>query len=393
MSKLHRGLSLLAMLSACSNASSGSDTPDAAVGTGGAGGGPSGGTNSGGTNSGGTNSGGTTSGGTNSGGTNAGGTNSGGTNSGGTGSGGTDTGGTGGAGGEAPEVWADETDSPWTPMPPANLHQDLPVGAPQPAECTATWLTHVRGYILAPGGAPQEGARAQVCVRLFPSDNLLCIQPGTADATGMFTVQMPDNARCITQAALRILQPGVGKSTTYCPLPLGGPESVVVVEEPLVVFQTRRAIDLPPEGDTAQSRPIVFDDGLVIEFTPDLYYSGGGLYSNLGGRRVDPASPGLCFLGAENRPVGLYAMYPEGQINLPGFAAHLPNETGLPAGSQVELSVLGGLDCKRPDGTSVPEAGWEAIGTGTVSADGSMIDSDPGVGLPCLTWLGYRPLP
>jgi hypothetical protein len=376
---LRHCLPLLLLTAACSNASSddaatgGASGEDAQVG--GTGGIPVGGTPTGGT-----------------GGAPAGG-------SGGAPVGGTPTGGTGGqaTGGEAQggavAPWDDETDTPWTPTPPADLRNDLPaVPAPKPAECTAEYVTSVRGYITAPGGRPLVGAKGQVCVHLFPSESLLCLRPGDSDERGIFTVEMPENARCITKAVLRVLQPGVGKASTYCPVEIAGTEPNLVIDAPLVVFQTRRVADLPPEGDELTSRAITFDDGLVVDFTPDLYYSGGGEYADLGGRRVDPTAPGLCFFGEADAPEGLYALYPEGQITAPGFPVHIPNATGLPAGAAVQLYVLGGLDCKLADGSAIPEASWQVFGTGTVSADGSTIDSDAGVGLPCLTWLGYRRL-
>ena len=37
------------------------------------------------------------------------------------------------------------------------------------------------------------------------------------------------------------------------------------------------------------------------------------------------------------------------------------------------------------------EGEWVPFGTGTVSADGTTIESDAGSGLPCLTWFGYAP--
>jgi hypothetical protein len=376
---LRKTLPLLLLTAACSNASSddaaggASGTPDASTGGTPTGGDPTGGT------------GGAPSGG--SGGAPVGGIPTG-------GAGGQNTGGSGGSGtGGAVAPWEDETDTPWTPTPPADLRNDLPaVPAPKPADCAAEYVTAVRGYITAPGGRPLVGAKGQVCVHLFPSESLLCLRPGDSDERGIFTVEMPENARCITKAALRVIQPGVGKASTYCPVGVAGTEPNLVLDEPLVVFQTRRVADLPPEGEETASRPITFDDGLVVDFTPDLYYSGGGEYADLGGRRVDPASPGLCFFGEADAPEGLYALYPEGQISAPGFPVHIPNTTGLPAGAAVQLYVLGGLDCKLADGTAIPEAGWQGFGTGTVSADGSTIDSDAGVGLPCLTWLGYRRL-
>ncbi len=284
-----------------------------------------------------------------------------------------------------------DEDVDWTPATPAALHADIP-GAPtdRPAACGDRWVSVVRGWVAAPGGAPVPGAKAQFCVHTVPGDVLVCLRPATAGDDGVFTVEVPENTRCMSRAALRVLLPGTGKATTYCSVPLPEGEAVVRLEAPYVVFQTRPAVSLPPAGDDAATRPIAFDDGLVIDFTPEAFYSGGGDYAELGGRRVPVSARGLCFLEGQPAPDGLYAFFPEGSFSGSGAPVHIPNATGLPAGARVELNVLGGLDCRRPDGRIIPEASWEAIGTGTVSEDGARIDSDPGVGLPCLTWLGYR---
>ena len=293
-----------------------------------------------------------------------------------------------------PAVWEDEQDTDWTPAPPAGLGQNLPeVPAERPADCQAQWIVAVRGYIVSAEGKPQFDAKGQVCVRRSPSNNRICIRPGDADADGVFTVILPEEDRCVNSVVMRVIQPSVGKATTYCPVDIEGTGPIFTINDPLVVFQTRRAHDLPPQGDTTAMRPISFDDGLTLDFTPEAFYSGGGDYVDLGARRVDPTSRGLCFFGADNAPEGLYALYPEGTVDAPGFPLHMPNPTGVPAGGHVEFSVLGGLECTLNDGTSIPEAEWMPFGNGTVSADGTTIDSDPGVGLPCLTWVGYRRIP
>ena len=72
-----------------------------------------------------------------------------------------------------------------------------------------------------------------------------------------------------------------------------------------------------------------------------------------------------------------------------GFPVRIP-ANGLAEGTRVELLVLGGLETRLADGTSVHEADFDVFGTATVT-DG-MIVSDPGSELPYLSWLGYRAL-
>ncbi|MCB9535161.1 MAG: hypothetical protein H6704_02775 [Myxococcales bacterium] len=287
-----------------------------------------------------------------------------------------------------------DEDVDWQPEVPAAVGADIP-DAPtdRPAECAAEWVSVVRGWVVAPGGAPLPGAKAQVCLRVSPSNTLRCLRPGDADAEGVFTVQVPDEVRCVSHAAMRVLLPGSGKAATYCEVDVTGAPPVLRLPDPLVLFQTRPALDLPPEGDRDAERPIVIDDGLVLDLVPRRYYTGAGTYEDIAGRRVPVDARGLCFLDDGPPLDGLYALYPEGSVDAPGAPVHLPNTTGLPPGTTVELFVLGGLDCRGADGRTLPEASWTVFGTGTVRADGTMIDSDPGVGLPCLTWLGYRRAP
>ncbi|MSP74273.1 MAG: hypothetical protein EXR76_19245 [Myxococcales bacterium] len=277
------------------------------------------------------------------------------------------------------------------PQVPAAISADIP-GAPmqKPADCRAEFVSVVRGWVVASGGAPIADAKAQVCVHLASTGDLLCLRPGTSDAEGVFTVELPENARCITKVAMRVLLPESGRSTMYCPIDITGTVPVVRLTEPFVLFGTVPVVGLPPEAPEADARVITFDDGLEVDFTPEAYYSGGGEYSQLSGRHVPAAARGLCFLGQSPVPDGLYALYPEGSVTGSDFAVRFPNSTALPPGTVVDLFVLGGLDCRLADGTSVPEAEWFRYGAGRVSADGLRVVSDAGVGLPCLTWLGYR---
>lgn len=289
----------------------------------------------------------------------------------------------GGSGGEpVPEV-----DVGWVPVVPASF--DAPVTpAARPASCTAEFgfFSHVRGYVMAPGGAPIAGAKAQFCVHTADRQ-FTCLRPVDSGADGVYTVELPESVRCVDRAAMRVLLPRMNRATVYCELDrTAGP--VVKLDQPSVLVGTPAATSLPPEGDPATMREVTFDDGLVLEVTPELYYSGTGSYDRLSGRRVSPDAVGLC--GAAPTFDGLYAFYQEGVMNPPGWPLSIPNATGLTAGALVDLQVLGGLDCRLLDGTTVPEATWASFGDGVVSPDGSTIESADGVGLPCFTWLGYR---
>lgn len=315
--------------------------------------------------------------------------------SGGTGGTGGGQAGSGGGGGEAgsggtggAEVPPD-VDTGWDTTPPASIGDAMPEGT-RPESCGSEhgFFAAVRGWAVAPGGTPLEGAKAQLCIHYSPNNGYICLQPAVADADGVYTVTLPEEYRCVDQVAMRVLLSKSGRATSYCLLDTSaGP--AVRLDQPSVVPMATPAIELPPEGDADASRPVKFDDGLVLDVTPSLFYSGTGVsYDRFGGRRIPTNAEGLC--GEAMNMDGLYAFYPEGQISAPGFGVHLPNKNDYPAGATVELFVLGGLDCDLLDGTAVPEGTWGKFGEAIVSEDGTTIDSTDGSGLPCFTWLGYR---
>ena len=167
-------------------------------------------------------------------------------------------------------------------------------------------------------------------------------------------------------------------------------DAIVRLREPLVLFATEPAVS-GTGGDFNAARDVVFADGTALKgFVPNDYF--GSDPDALGMRRVDPNARGLCFLNEETPPpAAVLAFYPEGALLEP-VDVRLPNDLGLAPGSKVIFSVLGSLDCTLADGSHVPEAEWQDYGTGTVSADGATIDSDPGSGVPCINWMGYRPM-
>ncbi|WP_373047739.1 hypothetical protein [Vulgatibacter sp.] len=306
------------------------------------------------------------------------------------GSGGTGgAGGTGGVGGGAGwEVPTNEVDTGWTPEVPAALDEQL-TGAERPASCTSEYgfVDKVRGWVAAPGGEPIEGAKAQLCV-YASSGTYVCLQPSETGADGVYTIDVPDELQCFENIARRVLKSKIPRATSYCEVDKGV-DPVAMLRDPTVLPFLTPVEDLPPLGDEETARDVVFDDGLVMEVTPSLYYSGVlDPYEKFAARRIPREAVGLC--GEANTFDGLYAFYPEGSISAPGYALEIPNATDLPAGSTVELFVLGGLECHLLDGTKVPEAVWAKFGEGTVSTDGATIETAPGAGMPCMTWLAYR---
>ena len=68
----------------------------------------------------------------------------------------------------------------------------------------------------------------------------------------------------------------------------------------------------------------------------------------------------------------------------------LPNETGLAAGSVVDVFVLGGA---HPQDAGLAEGEWSAVTTATVTVttEGTRIRTAPGEGLGYFTWFGIYP--
>jgi hypothetical protein len=247
-------------------------------------------------------------------------------------------------------------------------------------------MSAVRGWVAAPGGEPLGGAKAQICIRAA-SGEFLCQRPVDTNEEGVFTVDVLPEVQCLDKVAMSVSLPGTGRATAYCLMdPNAGPG--VWLDQPIILPHATPAIALPPVGNPDEAREVTFDDGLVLEVTPSLYFnSADRTYEEFGARRVPTDAVGLC--GDAGSFDGLYAFYPEGVVSGAGYPLRIPNTTSLQAGAAVELFVLGGLTCKV-DGALVPEAEWAKFGEGTVSDDGTTIDSAPGAGLPCFTWLGYR---
>jgi hypothetical protein len=252
---------------------------------------------------------------------------------------------------------------------------------PDPS-CAATWAVFFEGFVVDEQGRPVQGAKAQMCVR-NPADRLLCLNPVDTEADGFFSIIVPENARCVAEATMRSLKPGADVSTFYCHVE--AEDAVVLLDSPAVLFPTQRPAALPPEGDINQERTVTFSDGLELDVTPFDFF---GTYGDLAAARIDPAE--LCFLEGQDTPRGVYAFSPEGDIDGEGFPVRIPNSDGLAPGTAVDLFVLGGLSCTLANGQSVAESEWAKFGTARVSGDGAMIVSDPGVGVPCLGWLGWR---
>lgn len=106
-----------------------------------------------------------------------------------------------------------------------------------------------------------------------------------------------------------------------------------------------------------------------------------------------------CFIDPGDLPLALYAVTPmDLQVIEPGThldpvyrtaSLDLPNETGLAAGTAVDIYVLGGV---HPADYGLLEGEWTRMAGATVTSDGSRIQTADCEGLGYLTWFGvYLP--
>jgi hypothetical protein len=256
------------------------------------------------------------------------------------------------------------------------------------------YVETVTAAVLDERAHPLADAKVQLCVREASTHQLLCLRPVSPAADGAVTVTVPERARCLGAAAMRVMVPYADLTTSYCQLDLiSGSGGRIHVPEPVVLYDTQRATVLPAEGDATAERWVRFNDGLAIGMVPERYRGFGAGYQALAAARLtfidspgQPTPADLCFVAGDSRPEVVYGLSPEGSVSGPGFALEIPNATGLPAGTRVRLSVLGGLSCSLDNGTLVPEGQWTPYGTARVSSDGRAII---GGRLPCFTWFGY----
>mgnify|MGYP002629392641 CR=1 FL=1 len=250
-------------------------------------------------------------------------------------------------------------------------------------------LDRVAGQIEDDAGLAVPGARAQLCVRRAADGNLLCLRPGAADATGRFEIAVPAEARCVSRATLRVVQPDGLYAALYCELGLEGAPDIDD-DAPWVLFRASRG-GLDPQPTPGGGQTVGLSGGIQVDVSPDrLYFGGDGDASTLGGRRISPADPRLCGTLLGPGFDGLYAFSPEADVDGPGFALRVPTPELAP-GTRVAFSVLGGLSCTLSDGTPVPEGQWVEYGVAEVGAD-HFVKARGDAGLPCLTWLGWRAL-
>jgi len=251
-------------------------------------------------------------------------------------------------------------------------------------------LTGVSGVVLDGDGNPVTGLFVQPCTY---SDDAEKCHKATTKADGSFSLSF---APAIKVNALHVRFVTDDFTPSAChwefeELPFANNE--VVFEQPFVIEamgEPDATVDIGSEGADVSA------DGMSFSIGADDWFPGIFEPTSVRVHKLDLDAHLPCFVPEDNVPDGLYALTPDWlSFSTPGgLEVSFENSKGLGAGATVDLYVLGGLDTKiRPlegEPVHLHTGDYYKFGTGTVSADGNEIVSDPGMGLPAMGWMGWK---
>lgn len=248
-----------------------------------------------------------------------------------------------------------------------------------PAErpANSVCVREVRGQVLDTDGAPRVDVPVTVC-------GPVCWL-GRTGADGRFSVSVGDFVPTAIYSVLAHARPD--HATVYVPMPDAvGPGDIITLAEPLRVPRYMVTGDVV-DGDAGVARA-----GMVtVRVPPDARLELDLEDFKLGelGRRlrvaqvpVDRAPP----FAREGRAQAVWALAPFALTSTRPLGLRLPNTLGLPAGTAVDLVMMGG-DILPP----LSNAGRAvAAARGAVTPDGMFVETLPGEGVSKLTWVGVR---
>ena len=268
---------------------------------------------------------------------------------------------------------------------PAVLDEPITNDAPEACPQGHAFINSARGWAVDRIGRPLDQAMVQLCVRFM--DTAECLTPTSTDADGVFQLNTIEGKRCLSKMVFRSIMPGSLRAPAYVDYDVAlaaDSNGDLVLRDPFVLYATV-PVPNPPEVDNDEVEyTFTFHTGMEMDLIPwDLNSD----YQRLGIRPVDTDERGLTFLAGHPLPDLLFAMSPDSSVYGDGAPIRIPNTLGLAAGAKVDLFFTAGVGCKD-DGELVVEGEWINYGTGTVSADGTTIASDPDSGLTCVSWLG-----
>ncbi len=240
-------------------------------------------------------------------------------------------------------------------------------------------VRRVEGRVVDLAGQPVAGRPVTTC-------GPVCVF-SRSDAMGRFTATIDD---WMDPRIYNVIAHGrPAYATLYFPLPTPGTDGVVTLRTDLVLAQYRDIGPVLPSmttGGTATAGDITvtIPAGANIELdVEDATLGMLGQQLRVVEVPLDRAPPFVAGQGLTT----VYALAPFAMLSSVPMPLRIANRGRLAAGTAVEFVVMG-EELLVP-----PVTGGQPIvaATGTVSADGASIDTDPGQGLRFLTWVGFRP--
>jgi hypothetical protein len=215
---------------------------------------------------------------------------------------------------------------------------------------------------------------------------------GYADVDGFFGVSVPDG---VTLADLALYFPSAQPVLTpFCRYDQLCDGAIHLCDD-FRLFPAPTAGTDVGYGTLAEEKRIVAEDGAMLVFPAgdEVLLPIDAVESWVALSRFPLAEHVPCFVDPANLPLALYAVTPHdtyliepGTMTAPVFrpaALDVPNETGLAAGTVVDVYVLGGSHAVD---AAMAEGEWRATTTATVSTDGTRIRTAAGEGFGYLTW-------
>lgn len=214
---------------------------------------------------------------------------------------------------------------------------------------------------------------------------------------GWFTASIPASVTAVESIAL-YFPSDPPRHSPFCRLEALCDGTVELCDEFRLYPAPTTGVDLPYGALPTEVRVEATDGGALVlpagvEVLPPV-----GAEQRLALSLFPLAEHAPCFLDPTDLPTALYVVTALDTLIIePGTMTDpvlrpagldLPNETGLPAGSVVDVFVVGG---SHPQDAGLEEGEWSAATTATVSTDGTRIRTADGEGLAYLTWFGIYP--
>jgi hypothetical protein len=248
-----------------------------------------------------------------------------------------------------------------------------------PSTTQKATLQHFSATVTDATGSPLADVTAQVC------GTNLCLN-GTTNARGRVTIDMaPDAGGLLAKAAFKY-GGGIDYVKFALPLAKSGTIDVDLGNEVTVAFDPPAngvaltpgttatshdvSLELPPDMNPVAPDPFDFDTPDLQKFRAAVFPQGALPAA------VDP-SLGLSIV------IGLAPNVTE---LCPAAKMSVANTAGWPGGSRVEF-WLHGVDVTEK---WAPYGGWALVSTGSVTADGTRVETDENGGLPQLGVVGIR---